>query len=541
MKKQGFSVEFKDDQFVYEFHHDNKFYMDVVHIENDDYTCCIDGPILNSSELLSCDNLHSIKDYVIENIEDELFWSKLRGKFCGFVFYKKERKAVFFTDHLAQRRLFYQKVDNRILISTDLKFISDNQNTFLLDNESIKQYLIWGFMLENNTLIKDISRCRVGEYIKVSNNNLSVNKFFDIEEESFTDLSESDILSKLDLLFKNAIKRQFDKDIEYGYRHFGNLSGGLDSRMTIGIAHKLGYKDITVNTFASRFSGDASISFDIAEKLNLKQIFFPLVGNNIYNMHDCAKLNQGLALSIGASHSLSSLDMINIDKFGLVHTGQIGDAVLGGAFIKKPYHEKAYNHTDGAYNGESSLNMKSNYSNLESYLMSTRALQGALNGDWMTEKYTYGISPFLDFDFFMFTRKIHPKYKYKHKLYFKWLISYYPELASFKYESLMARISKYSFINRINFYKKIAIFKFRQIVFKKSQNMNPYNMWLNNNKDLKNYYTVRLDEAYGALTKLFQNEECLKIINRTYKSQDIVKQSILIGLYDSIIFLKLKK
>jgi len=52
------------------------------------------------------------------------------------------------------------------------------------------------------------------------------------------------IIDELDNLFVEAVKAEYDKDIEYGFKHVSTLSGGLDSRTNLLTAHRLGYKDV---------------------------------------------------------------------------------------------------------------------------------------------------------------------------------------------------------------------------------------------------------------------------------------------------------
>lgn len=45
------------------------------------------------------------------------------------------------------------------------------------------------------------------------------------------DMTAEDAVELIDRYFRQAVKREFDKDKEYGYEHLVDLSGGLDSRM----------------------------------------------------------------------------------------------------------------------------------------------------------------------------------------------------------------------------------------------------------------------------------------------------------------------
>lgn len=67
--------------------------------------------------------------------------------------------------------------------------------------------------------------------------------------------------------FKNAIKRAFEKDLEYGYKHLVALSGGLDSRMTAWVAHTMGYTNMLNYTFSQTDYLDEKVPKQITDKL----------------------------------------------------------------------------------------------------------------------------------------------------------------------------------------------------------------------------------------------------------------------------------
>lgn len=54
----------------------------------------------------------------------------------------------------------------------------------------------------------------------------------------------------MNLLFSNTVRLEFEKDVEYGYKHIVTLSGGLDSCITALLAHKLGYVNQLNFTFS---------------------------------------------------------------------------------------------------------------------------------------------------------------------------------------------------------------------------------------------------------------------------------------------------
>ena len=117
--------------------------------------------------------------------------------------------------------------------------------------------------------------------------------------------------------------------------------------MTSWIANELGYENIVNFTFSQTNSKDEIIARDIAKKLNHEWIFKSRDGGNfLLQSRKILDINFGLSATSGLSHGKSCYDLLNLDKFGVVHSGQIGDVVIGTFFEKKKRID--YKKGDGA-------------------------------------------------------------------------------------------------------------------------------------------------------------------------------------------------
>ena len=76
--------------------------------------------------------------------------------------------------------------------------------------------LSYGFMIEDNTLSKKVKRLLPGYFLEFrSEEVLKVMKYHAIDNFPIK-MSLNEYIENLDYYFKLAIKRQFDKDVEYG-------------------------------------------------------------------------------------------------------------------------------------------------------------------------------------------------------------------------------------------------------------------------------------------------------------------------------------
>ena len=82
-----------------------------------------------------------------------------------------------------------------------------------------------------------------------------------------------DAVEQLDVLFRKAVSRCFEKDKAYGYNnHLASLSGGIDSRMVNFVAKELGYKKISNYTFGQSFSDEVRFAFLVGKYLKTQSI-----------------------------------------------------------------------------------------------------------------------------------------------------------------------------------------------------------------------------------------------------------------------------
>lgn len=121
---------------------------------------------------------------------------------------------------------------------------------YQLDEIGVKMLLSYGFMLEDYTLCKEVKKIKPGEYITYEKRCIEVKQYYRLNNECNYLIPEDEAIDILDKLFRQAVKRQFEKDEEYQYDHIVALSAGLDCRMTSFVAHDLGYTTQTNITFS---------------------------------------------------------------------------------------------------------------------------------------------------------------------------------------------------------------------------------------------------------------------------------------------------
>jgi asparagine synthase (glutamine-hydrolysing) len=505
MKKFGFYMSLHFDKKVgYEIdarnYTNNKFLDDKVFFEDERCIIILDGIILNKKDILKeykNNEWHSVLWEMYLN-NGELFFEKLRGSFGGVLFDKKEKKYIAFTDQLGTKFIYYYYDNDRIVCSTLISEIYDyfkkNNICYSLDRTSSYLLLSYGFMLGDRTLCEKINVIKPGNYIVVEDGILTINQYYSLRNDE-ENVDENEAIELIDYTFKEAIREEFEKDKEYGYRHLVALSGGLDSRMTCWVAHEMGYSDQINYTFAQTGSLDQKVPQQIISDLKHEWVFKAL-DNGLWlnNVDEITRLTGGNVLYYGLSHSYSLYKLLNFDEVGMIHTGQLGDVVIS-THMKSPKEE--YRFGDGAYtssflNRIDKIDVPS-FPNKEIGFYYCRYLPGTNNGNMSEYSYTEMYSPFYNLSFIEKCLSIPAKYRYNHYIYKKWILNKYPKAAKYDWTGIQAKITTPSIrlSDREIPINKIPLFVYNRLVGNRGlynkKNMNPIGYYLETNNELRKH------------------------------------------------------
>lgn len=453
------SVQSKN--FFVEHRTNKKFSNDKFLLENEDFVFLLDGVVFNNHKLREKYKCSEWKECVEKmHSKDALtFYNEFRGSFLGLVYDKKKDSWLFYTDHVGDKQIFYAQLeDGGWLIGTEMNYMVEtmrlNKQKMTPDRDAAYMVITLGYVIENNTLVNEIRKLVAGHYLVLSNGKVMEYQYHRFCNKPI-ERSKEKMIEEIDKRFRNAVQLQFEKDKEYGYRHVTGLSGGLDSRMTVWVAHELGYTHQLNMTFCQSNYFDFKVAQQIATDLRHDFIFKALDGGNcIYEIDNISRLTYGMACFFGLAHGKSLFDNFNYSSYGIVHTGMLGDVVIGSymgdALYRPPFI------SDGAYSTElidrlKEYSFKYTYDNAEIYMMYNRGFgfcgQGTLTYDHcQTENY----SPFCDVDFLEYCFSIPLEWRCGHKIYHEWILSKYPQAANYIWERIGISINEYRKQERIS-------------------------------------------------------------------------------------------
>ncbi len=374
-------------------------------------------------------------------------------------------------------------------------------------------------------------------YIKIENGDFQVLRYFRVDNTPDNTQTEDEIIENVDRLFREAVKQEFEKDREYGYKHIASLSGGLDSRMTVWVAHELGYTQQLNLTFSQSGYIDETVAKQITSDLKHEWVFFSL-DNGIYlkNLEEMIGITYGNTLYSGAAHVNHAVSRINFERYGLYHTGQLGDVVLGTYYSRgdpeTPYYPGAGAYSTKLIRKDETRYLKWSYPNEEVFKFYNRGFNGILSGNLPVQKYTEVSSPFLDVDFFTYCLKIPFKYRFNHVIYKKWILKKHSEAAKYVWEKMQAPITATTIkikgreLTLKALHRKIINRIINKDPLKSKWHMNPIDYWYETNEDLRKFF----HEYYHQNIGLIKNEKVKRMLVHLFEKGNTIEKTQVLTL-----------
>lgn len=496
----------------------------------------LDGYVLNKQELVGKYQI-SWNEILYKVFENKSLLKDFRGGFDGFVV--SQNKIFVFNDQLGNKAVYYYKSEKCFAVSSRWNEVMDvlkNNGCRQTFNEKAAQYMLtYGYMLDNSTFTKEIYRLLPGQYLEYDRvtGDMNVCQYFLLNNTAIENISEKDAVDRIDYYFRQAVKREFEKDVEYGYQHLTDLSGGLDSRMVTWVAHEMGYEDQVNITYCRSRYLDFRIAQEIAKDLRHEFLFRSLDDFKwFWDVDEIMQVNNGAALYTGISGGYRFLEQINTDLFGIEHTGMVGDAILSTFF-----HDEAQNFSapqagllrySDRLDYDVSEEVLKRYDNMELFSLYTRGLLGAQTSYFIRQNQVETSSPFLDIDFITNVFSLPFSYRKKHNIYLKWINGKYPDAANYGWEKWggIRPTKKQEWKKYLKYVSNITAAKMRRLLGRDvDYNMTSIDLFMSENKAaqcfIEKYYqeNIQHEAISGKLRK--DMEELFAAGTATEKAQVI--------------------
>ena len=242
--------------------------------ENQEHILVFNGEIYNYLELREqLKSTYSFKtstDTEVILAAYQRWGDKCFKKFNGFwsicLVDKKNNNVILSKDRYNQKQLHYIITNQYLFFSSEIKPLLSHIKNKSIDYEATQLYL--GYDRKDTLrpcLFSGVNNVKGGTIMNIclNSNKVSHEKYYSLPKAGSLDLSEKDVLQRLDSLIYNAVKLRLRSDVPLE----ANLSGGLDSSAIVAYASKiLGQNKLTTHTF------DYKNSTSLSESLPAKHI-----------------------------------------------------------------------------------------------------------------------------------------------------------------------------------------------------------------------------------------------------------------------------
>lgn len=154
----------------------------------------------------------------------------------AFAIYDMETKAIFIArDHFGIKPLFYTVINGAFAFSSELKtLVAIPGFDKTLNKKSIVSCLNYLWVSGNETMFENSYKLPPAHYLIYSNFELTIYKYFELDDQIRKVNSEDEIVNKLSTTLENSVNRHMVADVPVSTF----LSGGLDSSLISVLAKK---------------------------------------------------------------------------------------------------------------------------------------------------------------------------------------------------------------------------------------------------------------------------------------------------------------
>lgn len=471
-------------------------------ISNDDKKINIfDGALVNVHKLVNEFASKGEQELISQALEgDEDLLSRFHGQFRGMSYDLKSGFGRFFVNQTNSARLYWYHQGEIFAVCSSMTLLASllrlNSITLSVNPLGARMLLRYGFTLDDHTTLREVSLLSAGQILYLQKGKASVKSYHRFNNEPLHhDIKQ--VLPQIHDLFGEAVKCEYSYDGDRG--HLAFLSGGLDSRMSVFTAVEQGFKNIDCLNFCQTNNLDQLSAQKITKLLGLNYHFFPLDTGNYLKTIDLGMLyNDGQIILHGAAHLNAALKSMDLSGFGILHSGQVGDLVLG-SFLQGTKHSPSNNISIGLSGQtdpelESEINaITAGYPNAEMFALYNRAFNAASNGDYASAQSNGAISAFLYPPFASYCFQVSPVLRADNYLYLKWFQHFHPKAQKIKWEKTGMSLNASRTERHIAVLIRRIRAKLELMGYFVPTGMNPFERWYRENADLRLFFEHKFE------------------------------------------------
>jgi len=307
-------------------------------IWNEDKTLCIvmEGEIFDYQESKQ-ELVHSGHDFKVNNDAEfilhlfeeqgEDFAAQLNGAFVVAIWNQEKRELILVNDRLGLRPIYYAFYKGFFSFASGVRaLLVDLALSRIVDPVAIAQMLTFEYPLDNRTLLTQVKLLLPASILTFHNGKVDIKSYWQLRFKDDYEFQKTEEVYIEGLIYhiRKAVTRQAPGDLPAGI----NLSGGLDSRLLLGLlSEDMEKESLTAYSWGIPGCDDVRIGRELAHVAGVQHHFLELKADYLpYVVDNAVKLTDGMESCIHI-HALANLKD-QAKHVRLLYSGYLMDSLI---------------------------------------------------------------------------------------------------------------------------------------------------------------------------------------------------------------------
>lgn len=191
----------------------------------------------------------------------EEFVSKLVGAFAIAIWDPRKRSLLLVRDRAGERPLFYTQTKGSVIFATEIaSLVSAGKLPVTFNPAALQRYLQLGLFASPDTPFANVQKVKPGSRVCIDGHGIHYSTYW--RWNNVESAKQLPSLDTFDHVFRNAVRRQSDVDVDFGVF----LSGGVDSSLITAVTRSL-YPDRPLKAYTLRFDEESFDEGTLAESV----------------------------------------------------------------------------------------------------------------------------------------------------------------------------------------------------------------------------------------------------------------------------------
>jgi asparagine synthase (glutamine-hydrolysing) len=200
----------------------------------------------------------------------EVFAEKLVGAFAIAVWDPRERRLTLVRDRAGERPLFFSQTTENVIFATEIaSLVSQGKLPVTFDIAALQRYLQFGLFASPSSPFANIQKVPPAGIVQIDARGIRHSTYW--RWNNVETAKQKPSLDGFDKIFRNAVRRQSDVDVDFGLF----LSGGLDSSLISAVTRSL-HPERPLKAYTLRFQvesfDEGNFAETVATSLNLEPV-----------------------------------------------------------------------------------------------------------------------------------------------------------------------------------------------------------------------------------------------------------------------------